>query len=197
MGPEGSVTPHLANEIKELKTHVEKEIRSFAEVTKQTKADVEENTKWIDVVKKQKEVPVDKVAVMNATLEEEAKRRARALHVRVTGWGEKSSPKEDAKDLGTKMGVLELPIIDAWRVGKDATKTRALILKFPDMEKKRVFLSKRTTLKGEKIYLDEDLTPAQVAHRKEHMSKVFEARKNGKWAVYRDGRVIITERRSS
>ena len=63
------------------------------------------------------------------------------------------------------------------------------------MEKKTAFLSKRTTLKGEKIYLSADLTPAQVAHRKENMPRVLAARQEGKWAYYRDGRVIIIEKR--
>jgi hypothetical protein len=55
-------------------------------------------------------------------------------------------------------------------------------------------LSKRTTLKGEKIYLSEDLTPTQVAHRKENMPRVLAVRQEGKWAYYRDGQVIITEK---
>ena len=68
----------------------------------------------------------------------------------------------------------------AWRAGKDPSKPRALIIKFTDMDTRRAFLSKRGALKGEKIYLDDDLTPAQVAHRKEHMPRVLEARKEGK-----------------
>lgn len=191
----GDMAPQIQNEIKELKIQVEKEIKTFAEVAKQNKAEAEENAKWIEVVKKHKGMPDNKVEVMNATLEEEAKRRARTLHVRVTGWEEKGSPQEDAHALGTKIGASDVPIVNAWRVGKDATRPRALILKFADMERRRAFLSKRVALKGEKIYLDEDLTPAQVAHRKEHMPRVLEARKEGKWAVYRDGKVIITDRR--
>ena len=62
--------------------------------------------------------------------------------------------------------------------GKDATKSTALILKFADMEKKRAFLAKRAALKGGNIYLDEDLTPAQVA-QKEHMPRILDARKEG------------------
>ena len=37
------------------------------------------------------------------------------------------------------------------------------------IDKKKTFLSKRKALKGEKIYLDDDLTPTQVAHHKENM----------------------------
>ena len=34
-----------------------------------------------------------------------------------------------------------------------------------------------------------------MAHHREKMAHVLEARKEGKWAIYRDGRVIITKRR--
>ena len=48
-----------------------------------------------------------------------------------------------------------------------------------DMEKKSAFLSKRRALKGEKIYLDDNLTPAQVAHRKENQVMMQERKENG------------------
>ena len=47
------------------------------------------NALWIEVVKKQKVAIVNRVEVINGTLEEEAKRKACALHVRVIGWTEK------------------------------------------------------------------------------------------------------------
>ena len=46
--------------------------------------------------------------MMNTTLEEEAKRKARALHVQVVGWAEKESRQEDAKNLGTKIGASDI-----------------------------------------------------------------------------------------
>ena len=82
-----------------------------------------------------------------------------------------------------------------WRVGKDEAKPKALIIQFLDMEKKTTFLSKRKAFKGGKIYLSEDLTPDQVAHCKENMPQVLAARKEGKLAAFRDGRVLITEGR--
>ena len=38
-----------------------------------------------------------------------------------------------------------------------------LSIRFMDIDKKKAFLSKRKALAGEKIYLDDDLTPVQVA----------------------------------
>ena len=186
--------------MKELKSHVEKEIKSFADVAKQKMENVEhvvkENAEWIEVVKKHKGTPENRVEVMNATLEEEARRRAHALHVRVVAWEGNGSPQEDAKALATKIGASDVPIASAWRVGKGEPQLKVLLLRFGDMDAKQAFLSKRVALKGEKIYLNEDLTPAQVAHRREHIPKVLEAQKEGKFAMYRDGRVIIMEKRS-
>lgn len=175
----------------------EREMKSWTEMAAATKKQIEDASPWIEVVKKNKGV-VNTVEVMNATLEEEARRKARAMRVRVQGWGEKGTPLEDAQKLCEKMNVTNVPILDAWRMGdgKDA-RGRILMLKFADLNKKASFLAQRKALKGLNVYLGDDLTPAQVAHRNACMPKVHEARKNGMWAVYRDGRVIITERRAS
>lgn len=66
------------------------------------------------------------------------------------------------------------------------------MLKFKDFESWAQFLEKRVALKATKIYLGDDLTPLQV---EQGMVQVMEARKAGKWAVHRDGRVIITDKR--
>ena len=168
--------------------NVEKNMQTWAEVAKDAKNqaehaqnEIKSNAPWIEIVKNHKGAIMDRVEVMNATLEEEAKRKARALHVRVTGWTEKGSPQQDAEDLRIRIGASNVPISSAWRVGRDETKPKALIIRFTDMEKKTAFLSKRTALKGEKIYLSEDLTPAQVAHPKENMPRVLAARQQGKW----------------
>ena len=97
--------------------------------------------------------------------------------------------------ISNNFGALDILCALAWMVGKDESRAKGLIILFTDMEKKKAFLSKRRALKGEKIYLDDDLTPAQVTHRKENMPRVLDARKEGKWAIYRDGKVIITEKR--
>lgn len=186
--------PHLQEEVKELKTNVENGLRAWSDVVKQH----QENTKWIEVAKKQRSSTSPSApSIINDTLEEEKRRKSRAFNVRVVGWKEDKSPKEDALALCTKMGANDRTPVDAWRVGKDVSRERPLILKFGDMEEKKGFLSHRRTLKGEKTFLEDDLTPSQVAHRKECMPRVIEARKEGKWAVYRDGKVIISEKRSA
>ena len=48
-----------------------------------------------------------------------------------------------------------------------------MINRFMGIEKKKAFLSERRALKGEKTYLDDDLAPTKVAHRKENMPQLL------------------------
>ena len=160
---------------------------------------------WVEVVKKnikkeaREEAQKEEVLIVHSTLEEEKMRQARRLNVRVNGIVEKegSTPVKDGKELCKKLGYKEeeqAPFIKAWRAGKNMTMARALILQFPNDETRTAFLRKRVILRGLEgppIYLDDDLTKMQVAHRRACMPRVHQARKEGKRAFYRDGRVII------
>ena len=116
--------------------------------------------------------------IINLTLEEEQRRKTRALHVRVTGLKDTDNVEEEVKELLKRMDIQEPTHTRAWRVGKKKigescnTKERALILRFLDGETKRKFLSKRQTLKKIGIFLGDDLTIAQVAHMQEKMPEI-------------------------
>lgn len=45
--------------------------------------------------------------------------------------------------------------------------------------------------------MNEDLTQLQLDQKKKGMKKVMEARKNGRWANYRDGKIIVAEKWNS
>lgn len=160
---------------------------------------------WVEVVKKnlKQETKMDaqkeEATIVQTMIEEEKMRHARRLNIRVTGIVEVtgSTPENDGKTLCKKLGYKEeeaLPFAKAWRVGKDLNKKRALILQFPNEESRSIFIRKRMILRGitgPPIYLDDDLTKMQVDHRRACMPQVHQARKEGKKATYRDGRVII------
>ncbi|MCO5587395.1 hypothetical protein L7F22_041344 [Adiantum nelumboides] len=159
---------------------------------------------WVEVVRKNLRKEVKEEAkkgehfIIQTPIEEEKMRQARRLNVRVTGITETStsSLEEDAKDLCLKLGYKSesLPFAKVWRAGKATTKKRALILHFLNEEERTTFMKKRVALRvlqGPPIYLDDDLTRMQVEHRRACMPRVFQARKEGKRAIYRDGRVII------
>ena len=101
------------------------------------------------------------------------------------------------------MGIATPTHTKVWRVGKrggesgETSKERALILRFPSLEVKKEFLKRRPTLKKTGIFLGDDLTLSQLAHMNEVMPEIRAAREKGKIAFYREGRVVILERRPS
>lgn len=193
---EGEITPQAKEAIKEeLTKAITESVEGKLEATKEG---------WVEVMKKniKKEAKEDahkeEILIVHTTLEEEKMRQARRFNIRVNGIEERdSTPERDGRALCTKLGYKEedpLPFTKAWRAGKDLTKKRALILHFPNEETRSTFIRKRVILRdlpGTPIYLDDDLTKMQIEHRRACMPKVHQARKEGKRAIYRDGRVII------
>lgn len=86
------------------------------------------NAEWIEVAKNHRPTnPMPSApSIINDTLEEEKRRKNRALNVRVVGWKEDKTPQEDAIALCTKMGTGDKTPTEAWRVGKDATREQPL-----------------------------------------------------------------------
>ena len=140
---------------------------------------------------------------MNLTLEEEQRRKTRALHVQVTGLKDTDNVENEVKDLLTRMAIQTPLHLKAWRVGKKVVertsnaKERALIMRFPTLEARREFLKNKTMLKKTGIFLGDDLTLAQVAHLKEKMPEIKAARDSGKTAFYSNGRVVILGKKAT
>lgn len=207
---EGELQPSMMDELNTIREQVrvikeeEEKKASWVEVLSKTQKKMEENEKWIEVVKrgKGKETP-GTPALINMTLEEEQRRRVRALHVRVTGLKDENNVEKEVASLMTMMGVEKPSHTRAWRVGKkkeglgETSKEKALILRFSSLEEKKEFLRRRPALKKTGIFLGDDLTLSQLAHMKEVMPEIRAAREKGKIAFYRDGRVVIVERRST
>lgn len=192
---------------------------SWADMITETQKKADEAERWIEVAKKgkDKEYHPPTPTLINMTLEEEQRRRVRSLHVRVTGLKDTNNVDKEVATLMSTMGVEKPMHTRAWRVGKrsegsgesskergkrsegssESSKERALILRFPSLEEKKDFLKKRPALKKTGIFIGDDLTLSQLAHMREVMPEIRAAREKGKMAFYRDGRVVITERRST
>lgn len=56
-------------------------------------------------------------------------------------------------------------------------------------------MTNKSILKGQRIWLDPDLTPLQVEARRKELEKVKEAQLLGFVAYLRDGRAIVTQKR--
>ena len=138
--------------------------------------------------------------VVTSTLEEEKRRRARRLNIRVSGIKETdATPEEDGKSLCLKLGLEEgepTPFTKAWRgpPPKDKNQPKALLLQFPNEVSRNTFMRHRALLRdlpGDAIYFDDDLTWMQREHRRNLMPMITAARKEGKKAFYRDGHAVI------
>ncbi len=208
---EGEIQPSVIEELNVIKEQVQKikdvekqqeaKTSSWVDVITKTQKKMEEAERWIEVAKKGKGKEIAAIptpTIINMTLEEEQRRRTRTLHVRVTGLKDRDDVEEETKELFSMMGI-EADYAKAWRVGKkrdgsgESSRERALIIRFASMEKD--FLKKRPTLKKTGVFLGDDLTLSQLAHMKEVMPEITAAREKGKIAFYRDGRVVILERR--
>ena len=207
---EGEIQPSMMEELNFIKEQVrvikedDAKKSSWVDVLTKTQKKVEAAQEWIEVAKKEKGKEVTPTpTIINMTLEEEQRRRTRALHVRVTGLKDTNNVEKEVSNLMAMMGMENPLHTKAWRVGKrsegtgESSKGRALILRFSSLEEKKEFLRKRPTLKQTGIFLGDDLTLSQLAHMREVMPEIKAAREKGKIAFYRDGRVMIVERRST
>ena len=187
---EGEIPP-----VESIKEDLKKELQQEMEASQ---------GKWVEVVRKtiKKEVQEETVredhSRVQETLDEERLRQARRLNIRISGLVEGASPEADAAKICTQLGYGDqMPFSRVWRAGKDASRTRALVLQMKSSEERVAFFRKRAlvrTLPGSPLYIDEDLTKMQIEHRRTCMPQILQARKEGRKAFYRDGRIFIDGR---
>lgn len=72
-------------------------------------------------------------------------------------------------------------------------KGKHVILHYSDKGEKINVMKQTKSLAGTSVWMQDELTLLQLKNRKAELAKVKEARKQGKWAVYRDGVAIIGE----
>ncbi|MCO5576234.1 hypothetical protein L7F22_030043 [Adiantum nelumboides] len=159
---EKTADPQLQEELVEMKRQMEtlkaeeaqktQVASSWAERLFKIQEKVEEAEKWIADAKQGKGPMADGTptsTIINMTIEEEQKRKTRAMHVRITGVKDNGNVEEEVKGLAQRMGILEPLHTSAWRVGKKGVdskgnaRDRALILRFPTLEARKDFLKKR------------------------------------------------------
>ena len=73
-------------------------------------------------------------------------------------------------------------------MGLTEKKERLIQIKVSSTDHKYDILSKTSTLKGMRIFINEDLIP------EDQVQKVKEARREGKWAIIRNRKVVIRDR---
>ena len=118
-------------------------------------------------------------------------RRARELNLRVRGLSPTSDPAAAGHSfLSDQLGITDITLDRCWFGTGDT-----LFIKFFSFsDRLRALRAKRKLFSlPSKIYLDEDLTKAQVTELKQARGIVAEARRAGKWAVIRNLRAVVRD----
>src|SRR5436305_14916147 len=125
------------------------------------------------------------------------KQEARAANCKLSGLEEKED--ENTKEvvvafLESQLKVHDPQIIQAYRVGKKKEEfSRPIIVKLASAMEKAKIVANRAMLKGQRIWLDDDLTPLQVQAKKVELEKLKAAKEQGFVAYMRNGKALITQ----
>jgi hypothetical protein len=164
---------------------IERTLKSYAEVAKQCQVEVLEA----------------KEEERRLANEENKNQEARVANCKLSGLEEKH--EENTKEvlvsfLESQLKVHDPQIIQAYRVGKKKAEfARPIIVKFASsMEKARV-VANRAMLKGQRIWLDNDLTPMQAQAKKMELEKMKAAKEQGLVAYMRNGKAFITQTKAT
>jgi hypothetical protein len=127
---------------------------------------------------------------MNKLIELDHEHNKRALSLVI--FGIKEQQEEDTlaivkEEFKNKSQIDTTYIIEAKRLGKIIDhKDRLIRVKVSCNDHKYSILSKSLSLKGSRIFINEDLIPEDQAELMKEVQKVKEARKEGKWAIIRN-----------
>lgn len=92
----------------------------------------------------------------------------------------------------------DVPIVQAFLLGqKKEGFTRSILIKFSGESAKSKVFANRAMLKGQRIWLDDDLTPAQAQAKRAELEKVKIAKEQGWIAFLRNGQAVITQKKKT
>lgn len=86
-----------------------------------------------------------------------------------------------------------VPFVDLGDPCYISIKGKQAAVHYENMEEKIAVMKQTKSLQGTKVWISDELTPLQLKNRATELVKVREARKEGKWAVYRGGKAIIRD----
>jgi len=135
---------------------------------------------------------------MKKMIEIDHERNKRALNL--VSFGLKEEVEEDTfsivqKELHNRLQIETTCVTKATRLGKlTKNKGRLIRIKVIFTDHKYDILSKTSSLKGTRIFINEDLIPEDQAELRKDVQKVKETRKEGKWAIIRNRKAGIHDR---
>lgn len=135
---------------------------------------------------------------MQAEFKEQQERQVNSVKIRMGGMPENfyntdKSFEEVFKDVEKYTPGIEWNIYTWQAYG---WRGNHIQITFREKEDRLEILRQANKLKGTKIWISEELTRNQLKERTRELVKVRVARKEGKWAVYRDGRALVRDFKS-
>lgn len=185
--------------------------KQVAELEQQVKHNTDTQAKQIEaatheITSKVTAPPENVVQEVLAQLKEKDEQEAIETYIRVGGIAEDWQEVEvlEAEEIEQDTYVPEyeilarkicraIPFVDIGDPFAVLPKGKHVILKYSKLHEKIKVMKQARSLQGTKVWMADELTPAQIKNRKEELAKVYEARKQGKWAVYRRGIAVIEE----
>lgn len=138
-----------------------------------------------------------------AVMKEDERVKCLDRYIRIGGlpddWKMGTNPEESIEGYILEVDIIKerlskvVPFVDLGDptdiqiIGKQAR------VRYFDMEDKIKVMKQTRSLQGTSVWISDELTPLQLKNRAKELAKVREARKQGKWAVYRGGKAIISE----
>ena len=86
-----------------------------------------------------------------------------------------------------------IPLVDIGEPSMVEIRGQHVVLRYLYLKEKIAVMKQTRALKGTKVWMADELTPLQLKSKKEELAKVHEARRQGKWAVYRFGKARIED----
>jgi hypothetical protein len=127
---------------------------------------------------------------------EHKERQVREANIIIKGvkdYGKNECTLDLASDVLKDTLLWQGRICQVWRVGKPGNeRARPIKVIMSSTRDKQILLGKKQLLRGSRFFLDEDLTIRQQEKRREDMSKVREARDEGKSAWLFKSKVVIS-----
>ena len=90
-----------------------------------------------------------------------------------------------------RLGVPDVQIQKATRLGRKGGSNRLILVVMVSFGEKLKVLRQKQSLKGTKIYLNDDLTPDQRVKRKQLWQMCLQARRDGKSAFIKIDKVVV------
>lgn len=140
-----------------------------------------------------------------SVIKEKERVKSIETHIRVgglpDGWDarrQEEDPEEEGEyclstDILTKRLSRVVPFIDLGEPMHVEAKGKQAKVHYYDMREKIAVMKQTRSLQGTSVWISDELTPIQLKNRSLELAKVREARRNGKWAVYRGGKAIIRD----